>query len=275
MNETFDFFVNDQETSEMIEFIKPYVEKAGLRNAMKILNQKYLDKEEENNFNDTDSEKRKNMNNSEEPEHDETVTKASKLSSARNRQLSTDTIKDEALWLAENNLEQLWAEETEQEKSKRMEDLAEVNDDSEEYIEDDDNPDKETKQLGAIGSSKPKTGRDSLSPSTDDTDTRAEVGITGLEERLEKLHKFELAMTAWQPMASDFISGNRDLIMGMSARIEYLETALNQLTLSLGSVTSTVTSDEKSEARKMSRTYVKLVKEGEEEDIAEVIVKIN
>ena len=58
--------------------------------------------------------------------------------------------------MAENNLEQLWAEENEQEKTKRMDDLAEVNDDSEEYIEDDNNPDKDTKQLGAIGSSKPK-----------------------------------------------------------------------------------------------------------------------
>merc|ERR1719445_1802841 len=74
----------------------------------------------------------------------------------RNRQLSTDTIKDETLWMAENNLEQLWAEEAEQEKVARMEDLAEVNDDSEEYIEDEENPREDSRHLGAIGSSKPK-----------------------------------------------------------------------------------------------------------------------
>merc|ERR1719225_353131 len=74
----------------------------------------------------------------------------------RNRQLSTDTIKDETLWMAENNLEQLWAEEAEQEKAARMEDLAEVNDDSEEYIEDEENPREDSRHLGAIGSSKPK-----------------------------------------------------------------------------------------------------------------------
>jgi len=88
------------------------------------------------------------------------------VAGGRNRQLSTDTIKDETLWLAESNLEQLWAEETE----RRMDDLAEVNDDSEEYIEDEDNPDKETKQLGAIGSSKPRSGRDSNTPHGDDND---------------------------------------------------------------------------------------------------------
>ena len=64
-------------------------------------------------------------------------------------------IKDETLWMAENNLEQLWAEETAQEQSKRMEDLAEVNDDSEEYIEDEEKT--ETRHLGAIGSSKPRS----------------------------------------------------------------------------------------------------------------------
>ena len=41
LNETFNYFLNDKDTSEMIEFIKPYTERAGLRNAMKILNQKY------------------------------------------------------------------------------------------------------------------------------------------------------------------------------------------------------------------------------------------
>ena len=76
-------------------------------------------------------------------------------------------IKDETLWMAENNLEQLWAEETAQEQSKRMEDLAEVNGDSEEYIEEEgDEGGKEGKQqLGAIGSSKPRTpGRETASP---------------------------------------------------------------------------------------------------------------
>ena len=69
LNETFNFFQSDEETAEMIEFIKPYVERAGLRNAMKIMNQKYLDvvDEEEapvsSSLNDTDSEKRKNLNN--------------------------------------------------------------------------------------------------------------------------------------------------------------------------------------------------------------------
>merc|ERR1711936_1474525 len=76
----------------------------------------------------------------------------------RNRQLSTDIIKDETLWMAENNLEQLWADETEQDKTKRMDELAEVNDDSEEYIEDEENQGKEGKQLGGIGSCKPKEG---------------------------------------------------------------------------------------------------------------------
>ena len=60
--------------------------------------------------------------------------------------------------MAETNLEQLWAEEAEQEtaaRMERMEDLAEVNDDSEEYIEDEEKT--ETRHLGAIGSSKPRS----------------------------------------------------------------------------------------------------------------------
>ena len=90
--------------------------------------------------------------------------------------------------MAESNLEQLWAEETE----RRMDDLAEVNDDSEEYIEDEDNPDKETKQLGAIGSSKPRSGRDSNTPHGDDnednvTTPRPEtLNKSNIEERLDK-----------------------------------------------------------------------------------------
>merc|ERR1719367_2650413 len=129
------------------------------------------------NDNDTDSEKRKNMSGSGDNNAAaaaETVTpigvkeavSRSGILGGRNRQLSTDTIKDETLWMAENNLEQLWAEETEQEKAKRMGDLAEVNDDSEEYIEDEEKTGKEVKQLGAIGSSKPKDGG---SPSTEES----------------------------------------------------------------------------------------------------------
>ena len=91
-------------------------------------------------------------------------------------------IKDETLWMAENNLEQLWAEETAQEQSKRMEDLAEVNGDSEEYIEEEgDEGGKEGKQqLGAIGSSKPRTpGRETASPpSTEEIgDTAVRLGL--------------------------------------------------------------------------------------------------
>merc|ERR1719400_1824463 len=56
LNETFNYFQTDKDTSEMIEFIKPYTERAGLRNAMKILNQKYPEKtEDQENLNDTDS----------------------------------------------------------------------------------------------------------------------------------------------------------------------------------------------------------------------------
>merc|ERR1719219_1647681 len=62
LNETFNFFQTDTETMEMIEFIGPYVERAGLRNAMKVLNQKYPGKnEEQDSLNDTDSEKRQNL----------------------------------------------------------------------------------------------------------------------------------------------------------------------------------------------------------------------
>ena len=56
LNETFNFFQSDDETKEMIKFISPYVEKAGLRNAMKVLNQKYPGKnEDQESLNDTDS----------------------------------------------------------------------------------------------------------------------------------------------------------------------------------------------------------------------------
>ena len=68
--------------------------------------------------------------------------------------------------MAETNLEQLWAEEAEQETAARMEDLAEVNDDSEEYIEDEENA--ETRHLGAIGSSKPR----SESPEEEEAEVR-------------------------------------------------------------------------------------------------------
>ena len=297
LNETFNFFQNDQETMEMIDFIKPYVERAGLRNAMKIMNQRYPDKDEEpDHLNDTDSEKRKNLSSDskDDPEAAGTNNIQAKENFSRpgsfphrNRQLSTDTIKDETLWMAENNLEQLWAEENEQEKSKRMDDLAEVNDDSEEYIEDEENPDKETKQLGAIGSSKPKTGRDSLSPNNEDNDDAARATTptktdqnnkSNLEDRLDKMEAAVCNMATWQPVASDIISGNRDLIVQLSNRIEYLENALNQLTLNLatGNVAAAAKEDdtikEKVEAnnKKGVRVYVKIAKEGDEDDIAEV-----
>ena len=93
----------------MLEVISPFVERAGLRNAMKILHQKYPetpDREEMmSNDNDTDSEKRKNMSgsgdNSAAAAAAETVTpigvkeavSRSGILGGRNRQLSTDTIK--------------------------------------------------------------------------------------------------------------------------------------------------------------------------------------
>ena len=289
LNETFNYFQTDPDTSEMIEFIKPYTERAGLRNAMKILNQKYPEKTEDlENLNDTDSEKRKLMAEEDESGEEVGETVASKESSGgragvgtsqgRNRQLSTDIIKDETLWMAENNLEQLWADETEQEKAKRMGDLAEVNDDSEEYIEDEEKTGKEVKQLGAIGSSKPKDGS---SPSTEeDTDatrnispSKPELSRTALEEKLEKFEAAVVNMSAWQPVASDIISGNRDLIMQLTSRIELLENAFNQLTLNLAAGSVQPGREEqlnKSEARKGLRSYVKIVKEGAEEDVAEV-----
>merc|ERR1712147_527660 len=142
---------------------------------MGVLNQKYPGKnEEQESLNDTDSEKRQNLavdegESSEEVEISE-ETSNKELAAAvpvltrpsvvtvRNRQLSTDTIKDETLWMAENNLEQLWADEAEQMKIDRMVGLEEedVEDDSEEYVVDEDHPGMETNQLGAIGSSKPR-----------------------------------------------------------------------------------------------------------------------
>jgi len=75
-------------------------------------------------------------------------------------------------------------------------------------------------------------------------------------------------------MASDIISGNRDLIMQLNNRIEFLESALNQITLSLatGGGCQGVKEQEKetTEAKKGGRTYVKIAKDGDEEDIAEV-----
>ena len=277
LNETFNYFLNDKDTSEMIEFIKPYTERAGLRNAMKILNQKYPEKtEDQENLNDTDSEKRKNLNDEESGEEVEAMN-VRRPGPARNRQLSTDTIKDETLWMAENNLEQLWADETEQDKTKRMDELAEVNDDSEEYIEDEENQGKEGKQLGAIGSCKPKEGGSPVAEDSSSEDRldlpRPDLSRTGLEEKLEKFEAAVVNMSTWQPVASDIISGNRDLIMQLSSRIEFLETALNQLTLNLATSNVQAGREEQqvmSENRKGVRSYVKIVKEGDDEDIAEV-----
>ena len=105
LNETFNFFQTDLETQEMIDFIQPYVERAGLRNAMKIMNQKYpIVDEEPSHLNDTDSEKRKNIGAGvkEEDVSGATSKETSKepvakplVTGGRNRQLSTDTIKAE------------------------------------------------------------------------------------------------------------------------------------------------------------------------------------
>jgi len=324
LNETFNFFQQDKETMEMIEFISPYVERAGLRNAMKVLNQKYPGKnEEQESLNDTDSEKRQNLavdevesggedvetseDSSKEPAAVIPVVARLAGGSGRNRQLSTDTIKDETLWMAENNLEQLWADETEQMRIDRMVDLEEEDgdeedDDSEEYVVDDDNPLREMNEHGAIGSSKPKpkeTGtRESISPVVEvdqpcpdlvtvpainniaELRSSPEEEISGLQlgrpEEIERVSKFEEAvcnLSAWQPVASDIISGNRDLIVQLNNRIEFLETALNQLTLSLatGSCQGVKEQEkETTEPKKGGRTYVKIAKEGDEEDIAEV-----
>ena len=191
----------------------------------------------------------------------------------RNRQLSTDTIKDETLWMAENNLEQLWADETEQDKTKRMDELAEVNDDSEEYIEDEENQGKEGKQLGAIGSCKPKEGCSPVAEDSSSSEDKQDLSRTALDEKLEKLEAAVVNMSTWQPVASDIISGNRDLIMQLTSRIELLENAFNQLTLNLAAGSVQPGREEqlnKSEARKGLRSYVKIVKEGAEEDVAEV-----
>ena len=91
----------------MLEVISPFVERAGLRNAMKILHQKYPetpDREEMmSNDNDTDSEKRKNMSGSGDnsaaaadpvaPVGVKEAVSRSGILGGRNRQLSTDTIK--------------------------------------------------------------------------------------------------------------------------------------------------------------------------------------
>jgi len=287
LNETFSFFSRDPETLEMLEVISPYVERAGLRNAMKILHQKYPetpDREETRNDNDTDSEKRKSMSGSgDNTTADETLASLSSketgavgrpgILGGRNRQLSTDTIKDETLWMAENNLEQLWAEEAEQEKAARMEDLAEVNDDSEEYIEDEENRDKDSRHLGAIGSSKPKSDEEEIiegekTPVVSETEPRARDNT---EDRMDKLEAAVCNMATWQPVASDIISGNRDLIMQLSSRIEYLETTLDQMRLSQGRENGELkVSEDKESVKKSGRTYVRIMREGEEEDMAEV-----
>ena len=184
--------------------------------------------------------------------------------------------------MAENNLEQLWAEEAEQEKAARMEDLAEVNDDSEEYIEDEENPREDSRHLGAIGSSKPK--EEQVNENTEltkaagaETSEARDNNTMMMDSRLEKLEAAVCNMATWQPMASDIISGNRDLIMQMSSRIEHLENQLNQLRLSQGVKES---SEEKEDVKEASvkktggRSYVKLMREGEEEDMAEVLKMI-
>ena len=84
-------------------------------------------------------------------------------------------------------------------------------------------------------------------------------------------------------MASDIISGNRDLIVQLGARIEFLETALSQLTLNLATGNTAAgpwaareaeagkeVAKEATGAKKGGRTYVKIVKDWEKEDIAEV-----
>merc|ERR1719219_438352 len=159
-----------------------------------------------------------------------------------------------------------------------MDDLAEVNDDSEEYIEDEEKTGKEVKQLGAIGSSKTKEG---ASPSAEESSeamrnispSKPELSRSALEEKLEKFEAAVVNMSAWQPVASDIISGNRDLIMQLTTRIELLENAFNQLTLNLAAGSVQPGREEqlsKTEARKGVRSYVKIAKEGAEEDVAEV-----
>lgn len=118
------------------------------------------------------------------------------------------------------------------------------------------------------------------SPTSDkETPTCEESSVLHLSraEDAERITKFEEAvfnLSAWQPMASDIISGNRDLIMQLNNRIEFLENALNQITLSLatGGGCQGVKEQEKevTEVKKGGRVYVKIAKEGDEEDIAEV-----
>ena len=176
--------------------------------------------------------------------------------------------------MAENNLEQLWAEEAEQEKAARMEDLAEVNDDSEEYIEDEENPDKDSRHLGAIGSSKPKSDEEEITEGGQTPVVAESEARANMEDRVDKLEAAVCNMATWQPVASDIISGNRDLIMQLSARIEYLETALNQMRLAHrenGEVKEGEIKEDKESVKKAGRTYVKIMREGEdEEDMAEV-----
>ena len=94
-----------------------------------------------------------------------------------------------------------------------------------------------------------------------------------LEEKLEKFEAAVVNMSAWQPVASDIISGNRDLIMQLTSRVELLENAFSQLTLNLAAGNVPPSREEqqsKTEVRKGVRTYVKIVKEGAEDDVAEV-----
>ena len=64
------------------------------------------------------------------------------------------------------------------------------------------------------------------------TPSRSDV-TKNMEERLDKCEAAMCNMATWQPVASDIISGNRDLIMALNSRIEYLETAVNQLAKNL------------------------------------------
>jgi len=124
---------------------------------------------------------------------------------------------------------------------------------------------------------KPKEGGSPVAEDSSSEDRldlpRPDLSRIGLEEKLEKFEAAVVNMSTWQPVASDIISGNRDLIMQLSSRIEFLETALNQLTLNLATSNVQAGRGEQqvmSENRKGVRSYVKIVKEGDDEDIAEV-----
>ena len=82
------------------------------------------------------------------------------------------------------------------------------------------------------------------------------------EERVDKLEAAVINLAAWQPVASDIISGNRDLIVQLGARIEFLAGP--------GAVREAEAGKEAAGAKKGGRTYVKIVKDWEKEDIAEV-----